>query len=88
MAKELLRVEHIGMKFNLSKERVNDFREYVIRMLKGKKLEKDEFWALKDINFSIHEGERIGILFKGHYGNMRFKWSRKKYVTQSGCRSI
>ena len=33
MAKELLRVEHIGMKFNLSKERVNDFREYVIRML-------------------------------------------------------
>ena len=62
MAKELLRVEHIGMKFNLSKERVNDFREYVIRMLKGKKLEKDEFWALKDINFSIHEGERIGIL--------------------------
>ena len=63
MAKELLRVEHIGMKFNLSKERVNDFREYVIRMLKGKKLEKDEFWALKDINFSIHEGERIGILW-------------------------
>ena len=41
MAKELLHVEHIGMKFNLSKERVNDFREYVIRMLKGKKLEKD-----------------------------------------------
>ena len=62
MAKQTLVVENIGMKFNLSKERVNDFREYVIRMLKGKKLEKDEFWALKDINFSIHEGERIGIL--------------------------
>ena len=57
MAKELLRVEHIGMKFNLSKERVNDFREYVIRMLKGKKLEKDEFWALKDINFEIKKGQ-------------------------------
>lgn len=80
MAKELLRVEHIGMKFNLSKERVNDFREYVIRMLKGKKLEKDEFWALKDINFSIHEGELNR--------NSWTKWSRKKYVTQSGCRSI
>lgn len=62
MAKELLRVEHVGMKFNLSKERVDDFREYVIRMLTGKKLERDEFWALKDINFSLHEGERIGIL--------------------------
>ena len=62
MAKELLRVEHVGMKFNLSKERVDDFREYVIRMLTGKKLKKDEFWALKDINFELHEGERIGIL--------------------------
>lgn len=62
MAKELLRVEHVGMRFNLSKERVDDFREYVIRMLTGKKLKKDEFWALKDINFELHEGERIGIL--------------------------
>ena len=62
MAKELLLVEHVGMKFNLSKERVDDFREYVIRMLTGKKLKKDEFWALKDINFELHEGERIGIL--------------------------
>lgn len=62
MAKELLRVEHVGMKFNLSKERVDDFREYLIRMLTGKKLERDEFWALKDVSFSLHEGERIGIL--------------------------
>lgn len=62
MARELLRVEHVGMEFNLSKERVDDFREYVIRMLRGKKLERDEFWALKDINFTLEEGERIGIL--------------------------
>ena len=62
MAKELLRVELVGMKFNLSKERVDDFREYLIRMLTGKKLERDEFWALKDVSFSLHEGERIGIL--------------------------
>ena len=62
MAKELLRVEHIGMQFNLSKERVDDFREYVIRLLRGEKLEKEEFWALKDINFTLNEGDRIGIL--------------------------
>ena len=62
MAKELLRVEHVGMEFNLSKERVDDLREYLIRMLTGKKLERDEFWALKDVSFSLHEGERIGIL--------------------------
>ena len=38
MGKELLRVEHVGMEFNLGKERIDDFREYVIRMLTGKKL--------------------------------------------------
>lgn len=62
MARELLRVEHVGMKFNLSKERVNDFREYVIRIFRGQKMERDEFWALRDIDFTLDEGDRIGIL--------------------------
>lgn len=62
MGKELLRVEHVGMEFNLGKERIDDFREYVIRMLTGKKLERDEFWALKDVSFKVEEGDRIGIL--------------------------
>ena len=62
MGKELLRVEHVGMEFNLGKERIDDFREYVIRMLTGKKLQRDEFWALKDVSFRVEEGDRIGIL--------------------------
>lgn len=62
MGKELLRVEHVGMEFNLGKERIDDFREYVIRMLTGKKLQRDEFWALKDVSFKVEEGDRIGIL--------------------------
>lgn len=61
MGKELLRVEHVGMKFCLNKERVDDFREYVIKLL-HREIEKDEFWALKDINFSLAQGERLGIL--------------------------
>lgn len=62
MGKELLRVEHVGMEFNLSRERVDDFREYFIRLVSGKGIERDEFWALKDISFTLEEGERIGIL--------------------------
>lgn len=62
MARELLRVEHVGMEFNLSKERVNDFREYAIRIFRGEKMKRDEFWALRDINFTLEEGDRIGIL--------------------------
>lgn len=61
MAKTVLTVDHVGMKFNLSKERVDNLKEYVIKMLKGQ-ISYNEFWALKDINFSLQKGDRLGIL--------------------------
>ncbi len=61
MGKEALIVEHIGMKFNLSEEKVDDFKEYIIRMLK-RDLRNTEFWALKDVSFTLEKGDRLGIL--------------------------
>ena len=61
MAKEALIVENIGMKFNLSEEKVDDLREYIIRLLKHN-LNNKEFWALKDISFTLEKGDRLGIL--------------------------
>lgn len=61
MAKTVLTVDHVGMKFNLSKERVDNLKEYVIKSLK-RQISYNEFWALKDINFSLEKGDRLGIL--------------------------
>lgn len=61
MAKTVLTVDHVGMKFNLSKEKVDNLKEYVIKMLKGQ-ISYNEFWALKDISFSLQKGDRLGIL--------------------------
>lgn len=61
MEKELLSVQHIGMKFCMQSERVTDFRDLIVKKLRNQ-LESEEFWALKDINFEVHKGERIGIL--------------------------
>ena len=58
---EVLKVDHVGMKFNLSKEKVDNLKEYVIRWLK-RKLTYNEFWALKDVSFSLEKGDRLGIL--------------------------
>ncbi len=58
---EVLKVDHVGMKFNLSKEKVDNLKEYVIRWLK-KDLNYNEFWALKDVSFSLEKGDRLGIL--------------------------
>lgn len=61
MAKEVLSVQHVGMEFRMNKEKILDFREYIIKLL-HRKVQKDEFWALKDINFTLQKGERVGIL--------------------------
>lgn len=63
MAKKALalQVDHVSMKFNLSSQKVDSIKEYVIKMLK-KELMYQEFWALKDINFEVQRGDRVGIL--------------------------
>lgn len=58
---EMIRLEHVGMRFNLSKEKVDSVKEYVIKLLK-RDLHFNEFWALKDIDFSINKGDRVGVL--------------------------
>ena len=56
-----LRVDHVSMKFNLSSEKVDNFKEYVIKMLK-KELMYQEFWALRDVDFTVRKGDRLGIM--------------------------
>lgn len=61
MAKDIIKVENVGMKFNLSKEKIDSLKDYVIKSLKGQ-VSYNEFWALKDINFTLQKGDRLGIL--------------------------
>ena len=61
MGREVLRVENVSMRFNLSKEKIDSIKEYIIKFIKGQ-VKYQEFWALKNINFSLEKGDRIGIL--------------------------
>ncbi|MDO5134591.1 MAG: ABC transporter ATP-binding protein [Eubacteriales bacterium] len=54
-------VDNVSMKFNLSKERVDSLKDYVINMLKGK-IQYNEFWALQNVSFTVNKGDRVGIL--------------------------
>ena len=58
---ESIKLQNVGMRFNLSKEKVDSVKEYFIKKIKGQ-LEYDQFWALKDITFSVNKGDRVGIL--------------------------
>ncbi len=57
----VIKVDNIGMLFNLSQEKVDNLKEYVIKFLK-RELLYQEFWALKNISFEVKKGERIGIV--------------------------
>ncbi len=61
MEKEMIKVDHVSMKFNLSQEKIDSIKEYFIKFVK-REIKYDEFWALKDINFTLNRGERLGIL--------------------------
>ncbi len=61
MAKEVLKVEDVSMRFNLSKEKIDNLKELVIKKIKGQVTYK-EFWALQDVTFSVEKGDRVAIL--------------------------
>ena len=57
----VIKVDHVSMKFNLNKEKVDNLKEYMIRLIKGK-IEYEKFVALNDISFEIKRGDRLAIL--------------------------
>ncbi len=57
----IIKVDNVSMKFNLSQEKVDSIKEYVIKFLK-REIQYNEFWALKNISFNMQKGERLGIL--------------------------
>lgn len=61
MKETVIELKDVGIKFNLSKEKVDSLKEYVIKLLK-KELMYNEFWALRNVSFSIKKGERLGVL--------------------------
>lgn len=55
-------IKDVSMKFNLSRERVDNLKEYVVRKLTGNRPKSDEFWALKDINFTVPKGDSFALV--------------------------
>ena len=57
----IIKVDHVSMKFNLSSEKVDNFKEYLIKRIKNN-LKYDEFWALTDVNFEVKRGESVALI--------------------------
>lgn len=58
---EMIIVDHVSIKFNLSSEKFDSFKEYVIKSIKGQ-VSITPFWALKDVSFKVYKGESLGLI--------------------------
>lgn len=61
MIESIVEINNVSMMFNLSREKVDNIKEYFIRFVK-KQLNFQEFWALKNISLNIRRGESLGIV--------------------------
>ena len=63
----LLDVCHVGMKFKLPTERIDNIKEFCIKLVKGQ-LHYQNFVALKDITFQVRRGQSIGLIGRNGAG--------------------
>jgi len=61
MSKPVIEVINLAKKFNIGKNS-KDLRQSIVDLFSFSKKENKDFWALKDINFQINEGEVFGII--------------------------
>ena len=57
----MISVNNVSMMFNMSSERIDNIKEYMIRLVKRQLMFK-EFWALKNISFEIEKGDALGVV--------------------------
>lgn len=61
MENAVIKVENVKMKFNLSKEKTDNLKEYFIKLIK-RELHYEPFWALKGVSFEVEKGDKFGII--------------------------
>lgn len=56
-----IEVSNVSMRFNMSKEKVDSIKEYMIKFIK-RELRFEEFFALKNVNINVEKGDVFGIV--------------------------
>ena len=67
MSEEIIKVENVSMRFNLAEEKTDTMKEYFLKMIKGK-LHFTEFYALKNVSFTIKKGESVALIGRNGSG--------------------
>ena len=63
-----IRVSGLSKKYEIGKQKDGSLRGSLASIFRSSAKAKDEFWALKDVNFEVKKGEVIGIIGKNGAG--------------------
>ena len=61
----MIRAKNISVRYLMTYDRVKSIKDYLVQLIK-RQIQYEEFWALKDISFTVKRGEVLGII--GHNG--------------------
>lgn len=67
MRQPKIEIAGVSMRFRLLNDRVLSLKEFVTNTVRGR-LKYEEFWALRDVTFSVQRGEVIGIIGRNGSG--------------------
>jgi ABC-type polysaccharide/polyol phosphate transport system ATPase subunit len=67
MTENIIDVDHVSMRFNLAEEKTDTIKEYFVKLVTGK-LHFTEFYALKDVSFSVKKGESVALIGRNGSG--------------------
>ncbi|MCR5186717.1 MAG: ABC transporter ATP-binding protein [Clostridia bacterium] len=63
----IIELKDVSIRFNLAKEKTDTVKQYLIKLVKHQ-LFFDEFWALKNVSFSVQPGESLALIGRNGCG--------------------
>lgn len=58
---KMITIDDVSVRFNLESEKTDTIKEYVLKLLQHK-LKFNEFFALKNVSFSVEKGESVALV--------------------------
>ncbi len=57
----MIQAENVSLCYRMTYDQTRSIKEFVVQLL-SKKVKYNEFWALKDVSFTVEKGEVLGII--------------------------